>query len=123
MTWSISLGGDTSSSASAEGDEQALVDALVQVIKDHSDKVTYATGSFTYSGSRDLLAEAGSSVPPASPPAPGGDTGTANPPTGPDAGNPSGGDAGAGTGGSLPPDGQPAQAPTDGTVGDTPTIG
>lgn len=92
MSFSLSLSGDVGDGPNAEGDEQTLVDDLKAVLSTHADKVSYASGSFQFSGSRDLVAEISA-----------GQTASASPVTGtaaaaaPDAGSTAAPDAGTTT--------------------------
>lgn len=58
MSFTISISGHAANAATAEGDEQSLIDDVVALVAEHGDKITFATGSFQYSGSVDLVAAA-----------------------------------------------------------------
>lgn len=58
MTFSVSLSGHVNDPATAEGEEQALVDDLKALVAKHADKISYASGSFQYQGAVDLVAAA-----------------------------------------------------------------
>lgn len=68
MSFSLSITGDMTNSDTAESDEQAFVDALRKVVKDHDPQINYATGNFAFSGTVDLLAGTDTEPPPPPPP-------------------------------------------------------
>jgi len=55
MSFSISISGHVTNPDTAEAEEQKLVDDLKALIATHGDKVSYASGSFQYQGSVDLM--------------------------------------------------------------------
>lgn len=55
MSFALTVNGHCNDPATAEGEEQKLIDALRTLIAEHADKITYAQGTFEYQGSVDLL--------------------------------------------------------------------
>jgi hypothetical protein len=58
MGFSVSISGDATSATDPEAAEQAFADDLQAVVTKHADKLTYAGGTFAFSGTVDLLAPA-----------------------------------------------------------------